>query len=149
MQKRQLLSVDFNENTHKTLAEAAASFEIEVISAYSGAEGIEIFWKNQDIILLATAIHLPVIDGLEMIKRLRRLGLKSPTLAVVDSGDREALERASKLALTGWLQRPLTIATSRECFRRVLGIESPTDDLNHDEKKTKKKIQQIGWTFDN
>lgn len=79
----------------------------QVIEAESGKEGL---WRarTQKIDLILTDIHMPVMDGLQMIRELRQLHAHSTTpifVATSDASGQRAAE-AKAAGANGWLVKP-------------------------------------------
>jgi two-component system, cell cycle response regulator DivK len=107
---KKILIVEDNEKNMYLMSFILGKSNYEIIKANSGEEGVELALKEKpDLILMD--IQLPGIDGLEAIKRIRKLNLDSevPIIAVTSyamSGDREKLMKGG---CTGYIEKPINI----------------------------------------
>ena len=93
------------------------------VVARDGAKGIEKYWQNQDISLIICDIHLPVIDGLEMLKRIKRLGFATSSIVLTEGLEDDLLVEAKLLGASGWIMKPVTEKAYTLCITQVLGLE--------------------------
>jgi len=88
-------------------AQYRVSFAVDVAGSASLALAA-VVQKNPDAILLD--VKLPGVDGLDLLKSLREIGVKTPIFVMTgyDSTEfgREALERGA----TGYLAKPFSLA---------------------------------------
>jgi len=95
--KKILLVVEDNQPLREVIKDKFLKEGFEVLEASDGAQGLNIFSKEKpDIILLD--IIMPVMDGITMLKKLRRLeaGKKVPVIVLTNLAEvgitAEALE---------------------------------------------------------
>jgi hypothetical protein len=81
---------------------------VQVVTVADGAEAVKkALEQTFDIILMD--IHMPVLNGLEAIKRLRSEGVRSP-IVVVSSDSRGGIrERAFEIGANSFIPKPLTL----------------------------------------
>jgi two-component system cell cycle response regulator DivK len=97
----------------------------EVSGAQSGQEGIDIAAKQSfDLVLLD--IQMPMMDGYEVLRELRRLSAfkETPVLALTAfamSGDRE---KALAAGFDGYLEKPIDVPTLINEVKRHLLVRS-------------------------
>lgn len=92
----------------------------EVMVASDGDEGIEVFRRHGDeIVLVLLDLTMPRMSGEETFSEMRRL--RSDVRVILISGYEE--ERATERfeALAGFIQKPYQLGMLREKIRRVLG----------------------------
>ncbi len=107
---KKILIVEDNEKNMYLISFMLEKSNYEVIKATRGEEGVELAQKEKpDLILMD--IQLPDIDGLEAIKRIRKLKLdrEIPIIAVTSyamSGDRAKLINGG---CTGYIEKPINV----------------------------------------
>ena len=77
--------------------------------AGNGAEGLKTF-HSEDIDLIITDIRMPVMDGLELLKRIKTIERSSIDVIVFTGhGDMESAIKALRLGAYDYLQKPINI----------------------------------------
>ncbi|HEX5006001.1 MAG TPA: response regulator, partial [Hyphomonadaceae bacterium] len=102
-----------------------------ITEAINGAEALELLVRQEfDLILLD--VHMPVMDGIEAIARIRASGEAWSDLPVIAltadamSGDRE---RLIKMGMTGYVSKPIDQKELLSEIGRVLGgVVRPAND---------------------
>jgi len=84
--------------------------DIVIFEASNGAEAFNII-KKESPSLIITDIHMPETDGLELIKRVRDLGLKTPIIVLTTDGERQDMERAVMLGADGYATKPIMVSS--------------------------------------
>jgi CheY-like chemotaxis protein len=111
----------------------AKMYEIELLCdgyitviAGSGAEGIEIV-KNEKPALILLDIQMPVMDGVETLKRIRTLpnGKDVPVLVITNIGQDERLKDFSGLDISGYFVK--SDFTPQEICDKILALLKKTN----------------------
>ncbi len=63
-----------------------SSYNVEVITAYNGVEALQI-WENIKIDVLITDHYMPMMDGLELIERIKQSG-RQKTICMLITGEK-------------------------------------------------------------
>lgn len=96
----------------------------QVLEAATGAEGVSIaLEKAPDLVLLD--LQMPIKDGFQVLKELRsdQRCRMTPIIALTASAMRGDKERALSDGFTGYLTKPLSLATIRQELARLLPEE--------------------------
>ena len=122
---KRVLIVDDEPNVVGVLKEFFARFQhghaYDVVSAYSAAEALDILLrdillkKQFDLILLDMV--LPRVGGLELLKRIRDIGVNAPVL-VMTGGRQEA--EALIAGAVGYLHKPFNLRDLDRSVARAL-----------------------------
>jgi CheY-like chemotaxis protein/anti-sigma regulatory factor (Ser/Thr protein kinase) len=72
IKKVKILLVEDDEVSMKYMKHILADVSIELLQAHNGNEAIDIYNKNPDISLILMDLKMPVLDGFEATKRIRR-----------------------------------------------------------------------------
>ncbi|MBI4805720.1 MAG: response regulator [Desulfovibrio sp.] len=78
----------------------------EVLTAESGAEGLELFESKRPKIVL-TDIKMPDMDGLEVLSRIKALDAETQVIVVTGHGDVELALDSLSLDATGFIDKPI------------------------------------------
>lgn len=94
----------------------------KVVWAENGKEGLDVLSQHQDLDLLIADIYMPVMDGIEMIKKIKSEQLyMGPIMVLTTAGDRGLIKKAKALGVTCWLVKPFDPSVLLRAVDRVLG----------------------------
>lgn len=119
--KPRILVVDDSATTRKQLCPGLQQAGMVVVEASDGSEAL---WRarEQEFDLILTDIHMPAMDGLAFVQRLRELPrhVNTPVVALTSDGSRERRDEGKKLGIRAWVLKPPDIPVLIEGLRRVL-----------------------------
>lgn len=101
-----ILIVDDNELIRKSLSAALVTNEIQVETVANGQDGLKAaFDKHPDLIV--TDVHMPEMDGLEMIEKIRadEWGKKVPILIMTVDEAAESINKALEAGVTVYISK--------------------------------------------
>lgn len=101
-----ILIVDDNELIRKSLSAALVTNEIQVETVANGRDGLEASLdKHPDLIV--TDVHMPEMDGLEMIEKIRadEWGKKVPILIMTVDEEAESINKALEAGVTVYISK--------------------------------------------
>lgn len=120
---RRILLVDDDNIARRAALELLQQFHFnEVREATNGEEALAMLAHTDfPIDLLITDIGMPVLNGVEMIEKIR-MGVrvpdaKLPIIVLSDMPDSETLLRLKRLAINGYVAKP---ASPRDFYDRIL-----------------------------
>ncbi len=95
-----------------------------IIEAQNGQEAIDLYIKYKpDLILMD--LRMPVCDGYEATKKIRKLDaandLKTPIIAITANVTQEDEEKATRLGMDAFLNKPFTQEEIKTTIENVLG----------------------------
>lgn len=103
-----LLYAEDEEGIRKPMANSLSYYLKEVFEAKNGEEALDLYYdKRPDIIL--TDLRMPVCDGLEMVKEIRKNDKKTPILMITAHTDKEYLLSAIELKIEKYLIKPVAL----------------------------------------
>lgn len=141
MDKFSAIIIEDSESTVELIAQCFEELEnVDLLGyAVNGKDGYDAIKEhNPDIITLD--INMPVMDGLELLEKIREENLPIKILVVSGVLDDETLEKVKALQPDGFLEKPFQPAFVRDNIKSIL---SPTKDLtNSDKKKTQENIEE-------
>jgi YesN/AraC family two-component response regulator len=85
-----------------TLSKLGANF----ITANNGEEGFKTLQENPDIQLVVTDINMPILNGIEMIRKIRESGNDIPCIIMSAHTEPEYLKSADELNVTDYILKP-------------------------------------------
>ena len=100
----------------------------ELLEAGNGKEALKVLSSNWvDVILLD--IHMPEMDGIEMLRRLSEEDLwkRIPVIVVTTEGREQVIEEAKRLGAKGYVKKPFNPEQIKEILMSVMGQEYERD----------------------
>ena len=113
-----LLYVEDNEYARESMMNVLEEFFGDVIIACDGQEGLEGF-ENNKIDLIITDINMPRLNGLEMIKEIRKTDTDVPILILSAYNESSFFLDSIKLGVDGYLLKPIVISQFMEILKKV------------------------------
>ncbi len=104
MQK--VLIIDDEKPTLGMFALFLEAYGFEVLTAESGQEGIDVFERENPAIVF-TDIKMPVMDGFEVIRRIKALSPGAVVIVTTGHGDRDLAKKALDLQATDFIHKPI------------------------------------------
>ncbi|RJP74960.1 MAG: response regulator [Desulfobacteraceae bacterium] len=78
----------------------------DVLTAENGLEGMELFKKEAPPIVL-TDIKMPGIDGLAVLKQIKKISPETEVIVITGHGDLELAKEAMDLHASGFIHKPI------------------------------------------
>lgn len=116
-----ILAVDDSSSMRTLLGVTLSGAGHEVVPALDGQEALALA-QRQKMDLVITDIHMPNMDGVELVRELRRLEAYRLTPMLVlttESGPAKKLE-AKTAGATGWIAKPFNPDRLLEAVSKVL-----------------------------
>ncbi|MFH1136874.1 MAG: response regulator [Pseudomonadota bacterium] len=101
-----LLLVDDEEGIRKVLGLTLADSGYEVRTAPNGEEALKIFREFQPGIVL-TDIKMPGIDGIELLRRIKKINPETEVIMITGHGDIEVAVKSLKYEATDFVTKPI------------------------------------------
>ena len=100
---------------------------LTVIEAVDGTDALEKI-STQHVDMLITDWQMPAMDGLELVRRLRKMEAHTDLPAVVIScgDDLEARQEARSLGVMTWLKKPFRISEIQLVVEHALDLSGQT-----------------------
>ncbi len=119
-----ILTVDDSKVVRIMVSRALKPYDCQIVEATNGAEGLEAANRERpDLIFLD--VTMPIMDGLEMLNRLRGdPALKSiPVVMLTAESAQENLARADSLGISGYIAKPFKETQLVEKAKLALALE--------------------------
>lgn len=82
-----------------------SELEAEIITAAHGADALTIV-KSQPVETIISDINMPVMDGLELLRQLRKDGYEIPFILVTAFGEKQKMLEALRLGAMDFIEKP-------------------------------------------
>ena len=119
-----ILTVDDSKTVRIIVRKAFKSYDVDIIEAGNGVEGLAIAAKEApDLILLD--ITMPVMDGVEMLTKLKAdAQLKAiPVIMLTAEGGRDNVLKIAKIGIRDYLVKPFKEDVLIEKAGRVIDLK--------------------------
>ncbi|HLE10525.1 MAG: hypothetical protein A2504_14325 [Bdellovibrionales bacterium RIFOXYD12_FULL_39_22] len=101
-----ILIVDDEEHIVNFLALTLEDSISEIIKAYNGREALELVAKHPDLVCILSDIKMPVMDGLELIREVRKTNKKIPFIFFSGFGSEKYMAEALKYGAYDFINKP-------------------------------------------
>lgn len=117
-----ILTVDDSASIRLTTRVALSNAGYKVTEAVDGLDGISKL-KGGHYDLIVTDLNMPGMDGLTMIRELRKLPahMGVPVIFLTTESDAGIKQEAKAAGATGWLTKPFDPESLVKIVRKVLG----------------------------
>lgn len=112
-----ILYVEDEEGTRDHLLYYLENSFKKVWVATTGTEGLALFQKEPTIDLVISDIHMPKMDGLEMLRKIKQINPKVACLLTTAYNDQAYLIEAIELGVISYVVKPIDISTLFEKLR--------------------------------
>jgi signal transduction histidine kinase len=143
-----LLLIDDEIPILETLGISLESEGYKVFTADSGIQGLKIF-NREDIKLVITDIKMPMMDGIEVLRKIKESGRDAEVIVITGHGDMDSAIAALRYGASDFITKPirneaLTLAIERAkqilTLRRKL--KDYTENLEQKVEMRTKELQQ-------
>jgi signal transduction histidine kinase len=114
-----LLLVEDNDGIREELLFNIGFWFHEVIEARNGLEGIKQF-QSHKIDLIITDIKMPRLNGIEMVKEIRKVNQEVPIIFQTAFSENEFLFKAINMSVQGYVIKPINLDTLEEVVENAI-----------------------------
>lgn len=118
---KQILVVDDSESIREVLAFCIENAGYNVLIACDGLDALK-FLDGRAIDLILTDFHMPNLNGLELIEKVRQTEQYKfiPILVLTTENQIEMIREARETGATGWLTKPFKTEKLLQTLRKVI-----------------------------
>jgi two-component system cell cycle sensor histidine kinase/response regulator CckA len=117
-----ILVVDDDEMVRRVACQILAGCGFSVLAAENGAEAVTIFnTRHAEIACVLLDLNMPLMDGAETCKMMRKLDGGVPVILSSGYGEEESTQRFGDQGLAGFIQKPYQVESLEDKLREVLG----------------------------
>ncbi len=120
-----ILVVDDESRMRKLVKDFLAKSNYEVIEAANGEEAVDLFMQHKDIALIILDVMMPLMDGWEVCKEIRR-DSKVPIIMLTAKADEHDELRGFELGVDEYISKPFSpkilVARVEAILRRTSNI---------------------------
>jgi two-component system chemotaxis response regulator CheY len=118
---KQILIVDDSESIREVLIDSLESAGYQIMVACDGIDALNYF-DGRTIDLLLTDYHMPNLNGLNLIAKVRQSEMYKflPILVLTTENQIEMIKEARDLGATGWIMKPFNTEKLLQTLRKVI-----------------------------
>jgi signal transduction histidine kinase len=113
-----ILLVDDEQDIREVLQTALEDSGYKVLLAENGEEALRQFEANQPSIVI-TDIKMPVMDGIELLQRLKRRNPETEVVMITGHGDMELAIKSLKHEATDFITKPINVDALEIALKKV------------------------------
>ncbi len=115
-----LLYVEDDDIISLELSQLLGNFFSKVFVAKDGKEGLRTFLENEDEIdIVLSDINMPLLNGIEMIKKIRSVNSNVPVILATAYSDNEFLAEAIKLRVQEYIVKPIDVRNLLDLMNNI------------------------------
>ncbi len=132
--------VDDDEAVRQSLAFLLRTAEIDVKTYDSAVALLSDLPRNGCII---TDVRMPEVSGIDLLRRLRELGVALPVIVITGHGDVPLAVEAMKLGAMDFLEKPFDDGALLAAVRSALSDEDANSRRNQEQSEIKEKLAAL------
>jgi signal transduction histidine kinase len=125
-QQPSILIVDDETAIRDLCARALAGYR--VLQAGNGQEALEIL-AHEDVAMVLTDIMMPVMNGLDLLARIKEKVPNQVVVVMTGFGDKEIILRALKSGADDFIQKPINLLQLKTAITQSLGKKALREEL--------------------
>ena len=141
-----VLFVEDNKDAREAIYDLLSNFFDMIVTASNGKEGIKTF-NSQDFDLIITDINMPVMNGIEMIKEIRKDNPLIAIIALTAHQEFDYMFETINLSVDGYLLKPLDYKLFQVLLSRITkalyNVKKNKEYEEHLEELVKQKSQEL------
>ena len=114
---KSILIVEDEELVAETLSDILELLGYNVTITSNGEEGFKKF-KKEKFELIITDIHMPKLDGFQLVKKIRSSDKEIPILVLSGFIDSEHIQKILDMGADGYIEKPFTIAKIKSVLKK-------------------------------
>lgn len=120
--QKRILAVDDEPNMRRLLEISLRQAGYQALSAANGKEALEML-KLEQVDLVVSDLHMPGMNGLELLKQMRTDGELMPFIMVTAQGEISTAVEAMKLGAADYILRPFDLEVLEVAIAKALDVQ--------------------------
>ncbi|XPV67982.1 MAG: response regulator [Halarcobacter sp.] len=106
LRKLKLLFVEDEEDLIEIITDTLTKLQADFLTATNGEEALTLMENNDDISVVVTDINMPVMNGLDMIKKMNEKDINIPVIIMSAHTETDYINKAKDLGVDNYLLKP-------------------------------------------
>ena len=102
----------------------------DVVLAESGRKGLELFRRERPDVLVLD-LKMPQMDGITVLKQIRRVDPKLPVIILTGAGTPETEQQVRAMGVTEYVEKAFSLHLLGDALKRLLKTPTPTAQGAH------------------
>ena len=115
-----VLVVDDSATVRDQLRQALDPAGYEVVEARDGVEGLAAVRDNNDLAMIICDVHMPRMDGIQLITTLHGEGNELPVLMLTTEGQAQLIRQAKAAGARGWIVKPFDAGLLAKAVQSII-----------------------------
>jgi two-component system chemotaxis response regulator CheY len=128
MERPRILIVDDEQTVRDLVAKTLTTADYDVDTAPDGPSALDRL-RTTEYDLLITDLKMPGMDGLSVIREVRRLTAELPIIIITGYSTEASAIEAINLGVSGYLTKPFRLPRVLAVTARALGEAGPTAEM--------------------
>jgi DNA-binding response OmpR family regulator len=120
MERADVLIIDDDQSWVQSVSQLLDDAGLAVRAATDGEQALDLFATEQPALVILD-VHLPRINGLELLRQFRQRDRQTPVLMISAEDQASIQDRAMSAGATAFLRKPISVALLMRAVRRYLG----------------------------
>jgi two-component system, chemotaxis family, chemotaxis protein CheY len=105
---KKILVIDDSAIIHQMYRMVLTRYKCQVVAAHDGQDGLDRLAKNADVDLILVDVNMPILNGLEFIRKVKEAGTFEhiPIIIVSTEGKDEDTRKGLALGAKAYLKKP-------------------------------------------
>jgi two-component system chemotaxis response regulator CheY len=123
---KKVLVVDDSALIHQMYKMVLMRYKCQIVDALNGQDGLDKLDKNPDADLILLDINMPVMNGLDFIRKVKELGSFNhiPIVLVSTEGKEEDTMRGLALGAKGYVKKPFQPSDLHQLIEKLYPAEA-------------------------
>ncbi len=114
-----IMYVEDDEFVNNTISDLLRKLNYNVFNFYNGIDAFEYF-KDNRIDIVISDIHMPKMNGIELIKKIKSINFKTPVIFTTAMNDEKYLLDSISLKIDRYMKKPIDCKELKENIDEVL-----------------------------
>lgn len=106
LKKLKFLFVEDEKDLLDIIAETLQKLEVDFLTASNGEEGLNVFKDNNDVDVVVTDISMPIMNGIEMIKEIKKIYPDINIVVMTAHTESKYISDVAELGVNDYLLKP-------------------------------------------
>lgn len=127
---KKILIVDDEKNMRWILQKNLKEEGLAILEAGDGEEALRLFF-DEDPDLVVLDYRMPILDGMEVLKRMKSVNEEVPVIMITAHGNMDAAIEAMKLGATDYISKPFDMDELKITVKKALKIDQLTKEIEY------------------